>query len=184
VNLTDLPENLPVPVDDGSANHLSGMLMPDISFIATDSQHVSIKQMQGFVVIYIYPMTGRPDVPLPDGWDEIPGARGCTPQSCGFRDQHTELEELNSQVFGLSSQKTSYQLEVKERLQLPFELLSDTQLALKDLLQLPTFTAAGMELYKRITLVVKDGVIVKTFYPIFPPGSNAEEVLSWLRSHA
>ena len=115
MNLTDLPGNLPVPIDDGSANHLSGMLMPDISFIATDNQDVSFKQLEGFVVIYIYPMTGQPDVPLPNGWDDIPGARGCTPQSCGFRDHHNELEELNAQVFGLSSQKTSYQLEAKER---------------------------------------------------------------------
>lgn len=184
MDLTDLPDNLPIPVDDGSTNHLSGMLMPDISFAATDNQYVNIKQLQGLVVIYIYPMTGQPGVPLPDGWDEIPGARGCTPQSCGFRDQHVELEELNAKVFGLSSQKPNYQLEVKGRLHLPFELLSDDQLALKDLLQLPTFIAASMELYKRITLVVKDGVIVKTFYPIFPPGSNAKEVVSWLRSNA
>ena len=107
MNLTDLPDNLPVPVDDGSTNHLSGMLLPNISFAATDNQYVNIKQLQGLVVIYIYPMTGQPGVPLPDGWDDIPGARGCTLQSCGFRDLNAELVKLNAQVFGLSSQKNN-----------------------------------------------------------------------------
>tara|TARA_B110000977_G_C10835621_1_gene399874 strand:+ start:117 stop:671 length:555 start_codon:yes stop_codon:yes gene_type:complete len=183
MNLTDLPENLPAPIDDGAASYLTGMTMPAISFTATDHQNVNIKLLQGFTVIYIYPMTGRPGVPLPDNWDAIPGARGCTPQSCGFRDQHNEFGKFNVQILGLSSQKTNDQLEAKERLHLPFELLSDERLILKERLQLPTFIAAGMELYKRITLIVKDGVIVKVFYPIFPTGSNAEKVLSWFQSN-
>ena len=184
MSLTELPDNLPVPVDDGTADHLNGMRLPDISLFSTSNEVVIVNQLQGFTVLYIYPMTGRPDTPLPDGWDEIPGARGCTPQSCSFRDHHSELKSLNTQVFGISTQSTSDQLEAKERLHLPFDLLSDSSLALKGSLQLPTFKAAGMELYKRITLIVRDGVIIKTFYPVFPPSENAEEVLSWLQSNA
>ncbi|MEW8467561.1 MAG: peroxiredoxin [Candidatus Thiodiazotropha sp.] len=183
MSLSELPDNLPAPVDDGASEHLDGMRLPNITLTSTNGKAVTIDQLQGLVVIYVYPMTGRPDTQLPDGWDEIPGARGCTPQACSFRDHYSELKYLNTQVFGLSAQSTSYQLEAKERLHLPFELLSDSSLALKESLQLPTFEAAGMELYKRLTLIVQDGVIVKTFYPVFPPSENAEEVLSWLRSN-
>ncbi|MES9994118.1 MAG: peroxiredoxin [Candidatus Thiodiazotropha sp.] len=183
MSLSELPDNLPVPVDDGACAHLEGMWLPEIRLTATNGEDVAINQLQGIVVIYVYPMTGRPDTQLPDGWDEIPGARGCTPQSCSFRDHHAELKSLNAWLFGISTQTTSYQLEAKERLHLPFDLLSDSGLALKDHLQLPTFEAAGMELYKRITLIVQDGVIVKTFYPVFPPSENAEEVISWLCSN-
>jgi peroxiredoxin len=129
-------------------------------------------------------MTGRPGVPLPDGWDGIPGARGCTPQSCSFRDHYTELKALRTGVFGLSSQRSEYQREARDRLHLPFELLSDSGLQLKDALRLPTFTVAGMELFKRLTLVTRDGHIEKVFYPVFPPDQNADEVLTWLRESA
>ena len=183
MNLIKLPEGLPEPIDDGAADHLNGLLLPEVSLKATNNKSVNIHQLPGVVVFYIYPMTGRPDTPLPDGWDEIPGARGCTPQTCSFRDHYSELQTLNAQVFGLSAQETSYQLEAKERLHLPFELLSDRKLVLKALLKLPTFTVSGMVLYKRITLISRDGLVSKVFYPVFPPGENAEEVLSWLRSN-
>jgi peroxiredoxin len=127
-------------------------------------------------------MTGRPGTALPDGWDEILGARGCTPQSCGFRDHHAELKELNTGVFGLSAQPMEYQMEARDRLHLPFELLSDPSLVLKAELHLPTFAVAGMELFKRLALVVEDGTIRKVFYPVFPPGRNADDVLKLLRN--
>ena len=132
-------------------------------------------------VVYCYPMTGRPDRDLPQGWDEIPGARGCTPQSCSFRNHHAELGELCARVFGLSTQSTGYQRETVGRLHLPFELLSDEDLAFAGALSLPTFEADGMILIKRLTLVLEDGRIEKVFYPVFPPGKNVDEVLAWLR---
>ena len=129
-------------------------------------------------------MTGRPGVPLPDGWDAIPGARGCTPQSCSFRDHYLELNARGGDVFGLSTQDTEYQREVRDRLHLPFQLLSDSSLQLKSALHLPTFHVQGMELYKRLTLIIEAGKIEKVFYPVFPPDKNAEEVLAWLKQHA
>lgn len=133
-------------------------------------------------MIYVYPMTGRPGIPLPEGWDAIPGARGCTPQSCGFRDHHAELAALGVGIYGLSAQSGTEQREAKERLHLPFELLSDPGLKLKSDLRLPTFRTAGMELYKRLTLVVRDNIVEHVFYPVFPPDRNADEVLAWLHS--
>jgi peroxiredoxin len=180
-NLSQLPQDLPVPVDDGAAVHLSGLALPDLALPSTDGSTVNLKGLGGRWVIYIYPMTGRPDVALPDGWDSIPGARGCTPQSCSFRDHYGELLALNTGVFGLSTQTTEYQREARDRLHLPFHLLSDSSLQLKDVLRLPTFTVAGMELYKRLTLIAQDGRIEKVFYPVFPPDRNADEVLAWLR---
>jgi peroxiredoxin len=151
---------------------------------ATDGTAVNLAELKGRLVIYVYPMTGRPDVPLPDGWDGIPGARGCTPQSCGFRDHFGELKALGTGVFGLSAQTTQYQSEARERLHLPFHLLSDPALLLKGAMGLPTFTVAGMELFKRLTLIAEDGKIRKVFYPVFPPDRNADDVLLWLRSDA
>jgi peroxiredoxin len=179
-----LPQNLPPPQDDGAAAHLVGMQLPDTILPSTDGSDVSLGEIRGRWAIYIYPMTGRPGVALPDGWDGIPGARGCTPQSCSFRDHHAELQSLKTSVFGLSPQHTDYQREARDRLHLPFELLSDPELKLKTLLHLPTFTVAGMELYKRLTLIVEDGVIEKVFYPVFPPDKSANEVLEWLRHNA
>ncbi len=181
MNLSNLPENLPVPRDDGAADHLPHLSFPDTAFQATEGGPVAPGNLPGTVVLYVYPMTGRPGVPLPDGWDEIPGARGCTPQSCSFRDHHSELGALNARVFGLSAQTTAYQREARERLHLPFELLSDSELSLKSSLRLPTFETVGMELYKRITLILREGRISKVFYPVFPPDANADEVLTWLR---
>jgi len=180
-NLTELPIDLPIPIDDGGTTHLTGMQLPDIELISTDGLKANLRTLKGRWVIYIYPMTGRPDTPLPAGWDEIPGARGCTPQSCGFRDHYAELKNLNTSVFGLSTQTTEYQRETRDRLHLPFQLLSDNELVLKDSLRLPTFSVSGMQLYKRLTMIVEQGYILKLFYPVFPPNRNADEVLAWLR---
>jgi peroxiredoxin len=180
-NAYDLPEGIPAPTDDGAADHLPGISLPSVPLNMTSGGTVDLSALSGETVVYCYPMTGRPDRGLPQGWDEIPGARGCTPQSCSFRDHHGELDELGARVFGLSTQSTGYQLEAVERLQLPFDLLSDENLAFSEALSLPTFEAGGMILLKRLTLVIEDGRIEKVFYPVFPPGKNAEEVLAWLR---
>lgn len=182
-SFSQLPDDLPAPVDDGAAAHLEGSGMPGVVLPSTDGTTVDLSQLKGRWVIYVYPMTGRPGVPLPEGWDVIPGARGCTPQSCGFRDHYAELKALNAGVFGLSAQTTEYQREARERMQLPFHLLSDNLLRLKQDLRLPTFVVAGMELFKRLTLVIDEGKIQKVFYPVFPPDRNAQEVLQWLRAN-
>ena len=182
--LTELPEDLPVPIDDGACNHLPGETLPSIALLSTQDSWVNLSAIAGLVVIYCYPMTGQPGLPLPDGWDGIPGARGCTPQSCAFRDHHQELNELGAQVFGLSTQNTEYQKEAIERLHLPFELLSDRDLRFAHVLKLPTFEIEDLRLVKRVTLIVKAGKIVKVFYPVFPPDSNADEVIDWLRNNA
>ena len=184
VNLSQLPKDLPAPVDDGAASHLEGSLLPNLVLLSTNGSCVNFAGLSGRWVIYVYPMTGRPDVPLPDGWDGIPGARGCTPQSCGFRDHYAELMALNTGVFGLSAQTTEYQREARDRLHLPFQLVSDSTLRLKSAMRLPTFTVAGMELYKRLTLIAHEGRIAKIFYPVFPPDQNADDVLAWLRENA
>jgi|SRR5699024_2967841 len=183
-NAFPLPSDLPKPVDDGAADHLTGTTLPDTALPSTDGSQVNLASLEGWHVIYVYPMTGQPGVALPDGWDEIPGARGCTPQSCSFRDHQQELEKLETQVFGLSTQTSEYQREARDRLHLPFELLSDSSLQLKLRMQLPTFTVDEMELYKRITLILHDADIKKVFYPVFPPDQNVDEVLAWLQSRA
>ena len=182
--LTELPKDLPVPVDDGACNHLLGMSLPLIALFSTQGRWVNLSAIACCVVVYCYPMTGQPNIPLPNGWDEIPGARGCTPQSCAFRDHHQELGELGTQVFGLSTQSTEYQKEAIERLHLPFELLSDCDLSFANALKLPTFKIGGQRLIKRVTLIANVGKIVKVFYPVFPPDSNANKVIDWLRSSA
>ncbi|HYY38599.1 MAG TPA: peroxiredoxin [Xanthobacteraceae bacterium] len=179
---TVLPADLPVPQDDGAARHLTGMRLPSVSLEATDGSQVDLSKLSGRTVVYIYPRTGVPGRSMPDGWNEIPGARGCTPQSCGFRDHFAELERLGvARVFGLSTQDSAYQREAVERLHLPFAVLSDERLELARALKLPTFEVAGMTLLKRMALVIDDGVITKLFYPVFPPDKNAEEVIAWLR---
>lgn len=159
---------------------LAGKALPEVALPATDGAPVGLAALRGRVVIYVYPMTRRPGVPVPDGWERIPGASGCTPQSCAFRDHYRELQALDARVFGLSTQSTEYQKEARDRLHLPFELLSDEERRLKELLGLPTFVAGGMELYERLTLVTKDARIEKAFYPVVPPERNAAEVLAWL----
>jgi peroxiredoxin len=179
-DIHEVPEGLPEPKDDGACDHLPGMKLPSVSLTSTSGDHIDLSALAGTTVVYCYPLTGRPDRKLPQGWDEIPGARGCTPQSCAFRDHHTELKDLGSRVFGLSAQSTAYQREAAERLNLPYGLLSDENLEFAGALGLPTFEADGMILIKRLTLVIENGEILKAFYPVFPPGRNAEEVIGWL----
>ncbi|MGD0315689.1 MAG: peroxiredoxin [Xanthobacteraceae bacterium] len=181
---TFLPPGIPVPQDDGAARHLTGMRLPDLALPATRGGAINLPLLAGRSVLYIYPRTGVPGVDLPPGWDDIPGARGCTPQSCGFRDHFAELKTLGvSHLFGLSTQDTDYQREAAERLHLPFAILSDAKLAFARALNLPTFSVAGMMLLKRMALVIDDGVIDKVFYPVFPPDQNAADVVAWLRGH-
>ncbi|TAN27185.1 MAG: peroxiredoxin [Castellaniella sp.] len=178
-----LPSGLPIPEDDGAADHLQGQALPPLVLPSTAGRDVDLSHI-GTCVLYAYPMTGQPGVALPDGWDSIPGARGCTPQSCGFRDHYEQLQVLGYGVFGLSTQSSDYQREARDRLHLPFQLLSDSSLALKHALNLPTFRVAGMELFKRLTLIVIGGCISKVFYPVFPPDQNADEVLFWIGANA
>jgi len=177
----ELPENLPVPVDDGAARHLTGATLPALALPATDGSQVDLSRPSGRTVVYVYPRTGRPNQPLPTGWDGIAGARGCTPQSCGFRDHFAEMRKLGvARLYGLSTQTTDYQREAVERLHLPFAILSDAELKLTHALTLPTFEVDGMVLIKRMAWIVDDGAITKVFYPVFPPDKNAEEVVAWL----
>src|SRR3954451_9457811 len=181
-----LPSDLPAPEDDGAADHLAGLAMPPITLPGTAGGRGALDDFRpGRTVLYVYPLSGRPGVDLPEGWDALPGARGCTPEACGFRDHHAELRSAGAAaVFGLSSQSTDYQAELAARLGLPFELLSDPELEVADALRLPTFTADDRRLYTRLTLVVTDGRIEHAFYPIFPPDQHAAEVLRWLRERA
>ncbi len=185
-DLTNLPANLPVPVDDGAADHLPDSRVPDIALPSTDGRVISLAAVRGpRVVVYAYPRTGRPGEPsLVDDWDLIPGARGCTPETCGFRDHHKELAEAGAEVFGLSTQDTACQQELATRLHLPFAILSDADLELVRAWRLPTFEAAGYTLLKRLTLVVRDGRVEHVWYPVFPPDRHAEVVLSWLRANS
>ncbi len=178
-----LPPNIPVPQDDGGARHLAGLRLPDLALPATDGSAVNLAALKGRTVVYIYPRTGVPGVDLPDGWNDIPGARGCTPQSCSFRDHFGELKRLGvAQLYGLSTQDSAYQQEAAARLHLPFPILSDEKLVLTKELKLPTFITSGMTLLKRMALIIDDGVIAKAFYPVFPPDKNAEEVIAWIQA--
>ncbi|MGI9123100.1 MAG: peroxiredoxin [Rubrobacter sp.] len=182
-NIYEVPQSRPEPEDDGACDHLPGMRMPSVSLRSTAGDLIDLSTLTGTTVVYCYPLTGRPDRDLPPGWDDIPGARGCTPQSCSFRDHHAELGEFGATVFGLSTQNTVYQREAEERLHLPFRLLSDEELEFARALELPTFESEGVTLIKRLTLVIGDGMIRYVFYPVFPPGRNAEVVLRWLAEH-
>jgi len=180
-----LPDDLPVPEDDGGADHLQGMELPDLSLPATDGTPVDLADLPVHTVIYVYPLTGRPDEDvIPDGWEDVPGARGCTPESRGFRSHYDELRDSGvGEVFGLSTQSSEYQREARDRLDLPFEMLSDAERELTDELDLPTFTIEGDEYLERLTLVVSDGRIEHVFYPIFPPDEHAGEVLEWVQEN-
>lgn len=179
-----LPADLPVPVDDGACRHLPGLPVPAIKLRSTKDRWVDLSaESAPRVVVYCYPRTGVPGQPLLPGWDAIPGARGCTPETCGFRDHHEELKKLGAEVFGFSTQTTDYQKEMAERLHLPFEVLSDSDLAFVRALRLPTFDIEGMTLVKRLTLVLSQRRIEKVFYPVFPPDKHAAEVIEWLRAH-
>ncbi|WP_158861768.1 MerR family transcriptional regulator [Leifsonia sp. AG29] len=183
---TTLPAGLPVPEDDGAAAHLPGRALPSLAFRATDGREIDLGRLAGGrAIVYLYPLTGRPGVDLPEGWDAIPGARGCSTEACDFRDHFDELAaEGVTAVFGMSSQHTDYQAEVVDRLRLPFPMLSDEQFLLADALSLPTFAAEGHDrLYARLTLVIREGRIEHVFYPIFPPNTHAQQVLAWLREN-
>ena len=174
---------LPAPEDDGAARHLPGLRIPSIPLPATDGSTVDLSALPGLTVLYAYPRTGRPGEPNPDGWDAIPGARGCTPQTCAFRDHFAELQSLGvAHLYGLSTQDTAYQRELAQRLHLPFPILSDEHLVLTKALRLPSFTTNGMTLLKRLALILRDGVIEHVFYPVFPPDQNAADVVTWLRA--
>ena len=176
---------IPAPVDDGAARHLQGAKVPDIALSATDGSQVSLARLTGRVVVFAYPRTGEPGKPsLVDDWDMIPGARGCTPQTCAFRDLHKVLIETGAaRVFGLSTQDAAYQLEAAKRLHLPFPLLSDAKFGLTRALRLPTMAVAGLTLIKRLAMVIDDASITKVFYPVFPPDKNAADVHAWLAEH-
>lgn len=171
-----------MPVDDGACDHLVGVRLPSVSLTATSGRVVNVSHLMGSVVVYCYPRMGQPGMEPLKGWDEIPGARGCTPQTCAFRDHYHELRTLGAQVFGLNTQETEFQREVVERLHLPFELLSDWTLEFATQLHLPTFQVDAMTLIKRLTLIVREGRIERVFYPVFPPDKNAEQVIHWLAS--
>lgn len=184
--MQDLPDlsKLPIPQDDGECEHLLGERLPQVTLTSTRDHQVNLSTIEGKVVLYCYPMTKQPNVPIPDGWEQIPGAAGCTFQSCAFRDHYAELQALGVQVYGLSTQDSSYQQEAVERLHLPFELLSDADFALTEGLRLPTFEIEGKQLLKRLTFIADGGKIVKVFYPVFPPDRNAQEVVEWLMQPA
>lgn len=181
-NLNLLPIDLPIPQDDGAANHLVGKRLPKMLLDASTGKQIDLGAISGRLVIYCYPMTGQPNVALPEGWDQIPGARGCTPQSCSFRDHYQELRALGAEVVGLSVQSTEYQQEMADRLHLPFPVVSDVDYQFQLELGLPTFVAAGMTLLKRVTLIANDGVIEAVHYPIFPSDSDPAWVINYLKN--
>ena len=176
---------IPAPHDDGAAKHLVGMMIPPVALVATDDSSVTLSTLPGRTVVFGYPRTGEPGkIGLTDDWDMIPGARGCTPQTCSFRDLFAELKAAGaSHVFGLSTQSNEYQTEMASRLHLPFPVLSDEKLALTRALNLPTMDVAGLTLIKRLALIIDDARVTHVFYPVFPPDSNAGDVLAWLKKH-
>ncbi|MDE5459885.1 MULTISPECIES: peroxiredoxin [unclassified Bradyrhizobium] len=176
---------IPAPADDGGAAHLKGMTLPPVSLLATDDTSVALSALRGRTVVFAYPRTGEPGkIALVDDWDMIPGARGCTPQTCAFRDLFAELKAAGAaQVYGLSTQSNAYQTEMASRLHLPFPVLSDEKLALTSALNLPTMDVAGLTLIKRLALIVDDARITHVFYPVFPPDRNAGDVLDWLKAN-
>jgi peroxiredoxin len=186
-DLYSLPQELPVPVDDGASDHLLHARVPSIRLLSTAGRWVDLSEQPRLTVVYCYPRTGRPDQNPPGGleeWNRIPGARGCTPQTVAFRDHFPEFQVLGVQLFGLSTQSTTYQQEVVERLKLPFELLSDESLVLTNTMRLPVFEFGGATLNRRLTMVIESGTITKVFYPVFPPDANAAEVLAWFNDRS
>lgn len=181
-DLSVLPEGLPIPIDDGACNHLIGFQLPLMQLSSTSGRLINLATEVGVTVVYFYPLIGHPDAPPMIGWNDIPGARGCTPQSCAFRDLNSEFNNMGVQVFGASSQPLDAQQEAVSRLHLPFELLNDSSLAFAAVLALPTFKYNGQVLIKRLTLIVENGVVIKVFYPVFPPNQNASDVINWLKS--
>lgn len=186
--MTDLRDvdwlRIPAPENDGAADHLPGLKLPSLGLMGTDDTEIDLSAVAGRSIVYAYPMTARPGTPLPDGWDMLPGARGCTPQSCAFRDHAAELKALGAdRMYGLSTQETDYQKEAADRLHLPFPLLSDSSLSFARAASLPMFEVHGKILLKRLTMIVDDGVVGHVFYPVFPPDRNARDVMDWLSHH-
>ena len=179
-NLYQLPDDLPVPIDDGACDHLQGMSLPSLLLETSSGNSLDLSQEKDIVVIFFYPMIGSPDSPPMEDWNDIPGARGCTPQICSFRDSYNELKELGARIFGASAQVIEEQSEAAVRLELPFELLNDSAFKLTESLKLPTFEYQEVKMIKRLTLVMVDGVIRKVFYPVFPPNENVNHVIFWL----
>lgn len=175
------PKDLPIPQDDGACNHLAGLRMPDLSLESTSGKPVRLINVPSKTVFFFYPRTGRPEAPAPPDWDLIPGARGCTPQSCGFRDNMQKFAKMGISIYGISSQDTDYQKEFASRMNIPYEILSDKNFLLTDSLKLPTFQYNGTRLIKRLALYVEQGIIKKAFYPVFPPDRNADDILVWLK---
>lgn len=179
-DLFTLPNDLPIPIDDGRCNHLTGLHLPTISLDSVSARKIDLSTLSGKTVLFFYPMHGSPEAPAMIGWNDIPGARGCTPQACSYRDHYTKLEALGVKVFGISAQPLAAQKTASARLKLPYELLNDSQFALTNVLRLPTFKYQSSTYIKRITLICDNGVIKKTFYPVFPPDKNIDDVLAWL----
>jgi peroxiredoxin len=177
-----LPDTLPVPEDDGATQHLQGRALPSITLQSTSGKTVNLTELSGLSIIFCYPRTGAPDETIPASWDAIPGARGCTPQACSFRDHADDLAGLGvKHIFGLSTQDSPYQQEAAQRLHLPYQLLSDEHLELADALKMPTFEWEGTKVLKRVTLAVLDGKIIRVWYPVFPTNQSASEVVKWLK---
>lgn len=179
-DIRTLPPDLPVPIDDGACAHLVGMRMPPVTLDSTAGRAVRLSDLAGRTVVYCYPRTGEDGLEPPPGWNQIPGARGCTPQTCGFRDRYAAFRDVGAEVFGMSTQTTEYQHEMVERLDVGFEILSDSRLEMVNALQLPTFVFRDMTLIKRLTLFINNGVIEHVIYPVFPPDRGAEVALQWL----
>lgn len=178
--LKSIPTDLPIPMDDGACQHLENMLMPDVFLPSTDDKIINPPQLAGWNVIFCYPMTGRPGFNIPEGWVQIPGAAGCTPQVCSYRENHAEFKRNHVGIYGLSAQTPEAQKEASIRLELSYPLLSDSTHSLSSAMNLPMLEVAGLKLIKRLTLIIKDGVIRKCFYPVFPPDKNVDEVIVWL----
>ena len=181
-DLHSLPSNLPIPMDDGAANHLVGLRLPPLALPSTLGAPVQLEKLSGLSVIYAYPMTGSPDKALPENWDLIPGARGCTPQACSYRDHYSELQSFGAQLYGLSTQSPDYQKEMADRLHLPFAILSDEAMNLTTALSLPSFVANGMSLLKRLTMICRDCEIIHINYPVFPPDQDIDRVIAFLKT--
>lgn len=175
-----IPIDLPIPLDDGECNHLENMQIPNACLWSTDDQEINLSSLSGWNVIFCYPMTGRPGVPIPEGWVQIPGAAGCTPQACSYRDNHAVLKRNRVGIYGISTQTSEAQKEASSRLGLSYPLLSDINHSFSSALKLPMLEVGGSKLIKRLTLILKDGVIKKCFYPVFPPDKNVFEVIAWL----
>ena len=183
-NLSKLPKNLPVPEDDGLASHLVGSKMPSVPLLSTSGEWIDLSKIEGWTMVYCYPLTGRPDESLPEGWDQIPGARGCTAEACAFSDYHQDFQHMGVTVFGVSTQASDYQSEMVNRLHLPFDVLSDSNLNLVNALKLPTMQVNNLTLIKRLTMIVHSSVIRHVNYPVFPPDQEPINVMSWLRVNA